>query len=217
MKKLLKVDWDKFKVLARKIIKYKSQFSYIPIRAENWEEVLYVVFVHMFSKGRVFWNPVSHAKGIDLIVKLNGNILTISAKGGKITKGILSLSSYRLTRYKSLKEKLKFLKDNAKGINVYLVCSREEKTNEVEYKIFKISAAKLIPPIFLKSSNWSKNKEGWKFTQSKKVGFEAQIVKSMSHQLWYAIVLPSPKIELLCNISISKQSLGKLLHEVLKS
>ena len=64
MKRLNKIDWNKFKKLATKLIEFKAKISKVPIRAESWEEVIYAVLLYMECK--VSWEPTSHTKGVDL-------------------------------------------------------------------------------------------------------------------------------------------------------
>jgi hypothetical protein len=47
MKKLNKVNWNRFKELATKLIEFKAKTSRMPIRAENWEEVIYAVMLYI--------------------------------------------------------------------------------------------------------------------------------------------------------------------------
>jgi len=216
MHKIEKVNWERFSRLVQKLINYKTKHSRVPINAESWEEVIYVALAHMFTKETVKWDMGSHTKGVDVEVKINGDIILISAKGGKINvKNYLSISSYRLTRYNALTDKLSFLYENAKKLDVYLICSRNEDGNLLKYRIFKINSLGLVPPLFLNLSSWRETSQAWILTKHKEVGFEARIVKSMSHQLWYSIPINFEKIETLCEISLTKDELGLLLHNVL--
>ncbi|OQA92107.1 MAG: hypothetical protein BWY26_00498 [Elusimicrobia bacterium ADurb.Bin231] len=213
MTKLNKVNWDRFKELAHKLMEYKAKISNVPIRAESWEEVIYAVLLYMEHK--VIWEPTSHGKGVDLDVKINGDSLKISAKGGKITNNYLSISSYRLTRYRALQEMLNFLYKNANELDVYLVCAREEEQNIIKYHVFKILPQTLVPEKMMVLNNWEENEQGWSLKVD--VGFGASITKKMSNQLWYSIPLSFSYLEQLTSVEISKKDIGSALVDILKS
>ena len=212
------IDWTRFKELTAKLIEYQARMTSIPIRAESWEEVIYAVLLYM--EHEVSWEPTSHAKGVDLEVGIGQGIfdqqkVTISAKGGKIENNALSLSSYRLTRYRTLGNMLEFLKHNAEEIDIYLICAREEQYEQRTYNIFKVTPSALIPDAALNPENWEETDQAWILTAD--VGFEARIVKSMSNQLWYSIPIDFPYLERLGTVKVSKSEMGSMLHEILKS
>lgn len=212
------INWARFKELATKLIEYQARVTRIPIRAESWEEVIYAVLLYM--EHEVSWDPTSHAKGVDLEVRIGKGVfdqqkVTISAKGGKIDDSTLSLSSYRLTRFRSLGSMLEFLKHNAEEIDIYLICAREEQYEHRIYNIFKVTPSALIPDAALDPKNWRETDQAW--ILSADVGFEARIVKSMSNQLWYSIPIDFPHLERLSTVKVSKSEMGSMLHEILKS
>ena len=217
MEKINKINWQRFKELVSKLIRYKTQTTSVPVRAESWEEVIYAVLLYMEYK--VVWEPTSHAKGIDIKVEINGDELRISAKGGKIVtndRNLLTISSYRLTRYGGIESMLEFLRENSEEIDIYLICAREEKGANVKYRVFKIIAHELVPDEMLDSSNWEEDNQAWVLTEGTKKGLEARIVKKMSNQLWYTISLNYPPLETLVEATISKKEIGVALVEVLK-
>jgi hypothetical protein len=194
MERLNRVNWNRFKELATKLIEFKAKISRVPIRAESWEEVIYAVLLYM--EYEVFWEPTSHAKG------------------GKVTNNqVLTLSSYRLTRFGTLPKMLEFLNISATELDVYLICAREEEQDSVKYHIFKILPSALVPEKALNPNNWEKNDQGWKLKAD--VGFEASIVKKMSNQLWYSIPLNFSQLERLTIVKISKKDIGSTLVEIL--
>jgi hypothetical protein len=212
--KLNKLNWKRFRELVEKLIEFKSKISRTPIRAESWEEVIYAVLIYMEYK--VTWDPTSHAKGVDLEVKMNGENLMISAKGGKITNNQeLTLSSYRLTRFGTLPKMLEFLSKNAEELDIYLICAGEEEQENLKYHIFKILPEALVPKQALDPKNWTENSQAWSLKA--KVGFEASIVKKMSNQLWYTIPLDFPGLEKLSTIEVSRKEIGSTLVEILSA
>jgi len=218
MEKISKINWQRFKELVSKLIRYKTQTTSVPVRAESWEEVVYAVLLYMEYK--VVWEPTSHAKGVDIKVEINGDELGISVKGGKVVtndRNLLTISSYRLTRYGGIESMLEFLRENAEEIDIYLICAREEKGANVKYRVFKITAHELVPDEMLDSSNWEEDNQAWILTEGTKKGLEARIVKKMSNQLWYTISLNYLPLEMLVEMTISKKEIGLALVEVLKS
>jgi len=218
MEKISKINWQRFKELAIKLIKFKTQITSVPVRAESWEEVICAVLLYMEHK--VVWEPTSHAKGVDIKVEINGEELRISAKGGKVVtddRNLLTVSSYRLTRYSGLERMLEFLRENAEEIDIYLICAREEKGANVKYRVFKITSHELVPDEMLDSSNWKEDAQAWVLTEGTKRGLEARIVKKMSNQLWYTIFLNYPPLETLAEVTIPKKEIGTALVEILKS
>jgi len=214
MKKVNKVDWDRFKGLTKKLIEFKAKLSKVPIRAESWEEIIYAVLLYM--EYEVNWEVTSHAKGVDLEAKIDGKTLKISAKGGKIIdKHWPSLSSYRLTRFGFLGNMLKFLCENAEEIDAYLICAREEDRKAVRYCIFKLAQKSLAPQEMLNPINWEEDSQAWKLRAN--VGFEAKIVKKMSNQLWYSIPLDFSGLEELTTVEVSKSEIGSMMRKILKS
>jgi len=217
MRKINKVNWEKFKDLASKLIKFKTEISRVPVRAESWEEVIYAVLLYM--EHEAVWEPTSHAKGSDIEVNLNGDTLRISAKGGKVTAEDqkLIMSSYRLTRFRDLEEMLDFLDKNAKEIDLYLICAREERRKDIKYHVFKIDSHALVPDEMLKSSNWEEDGQAWNFPENIIKGIGARIVKKMSNQLWYTISLTYTPLNPLVEVCISKKDIGTALIDILKS
>ncbi|MBP7139683.1 MAG: hypothetical protein KBA47_01980 [Caldisericia bacterium] len=214
MERLNNIDWNRFEDLATKLIEFKAKISRIPIRAENWEEVIYAVLLYM--EYEVTWEPTSHTKGVDLEVKINEQVIKISAKGGKITDNQeLILSSYRLTRFKTLTKILEFLNKNATELDLYLICAREEKLDNINYHIFKILPNALIPDEVLNYKNWIENDQEWKLNVD--IGFKANIIKKMSNQLWYSIPLDFQFLEQLTIVTISKKDIGSTLIDILKA
>ena len=179
--------------------------------------MIYAVLLYMGHE--VSWEPTSHAKGVDLEVRIGQGVfdqerMTISAKGGKIENSTLSLSSYRLTRYRSLGNMLEFLKHNAEELDLYLICAREEQYDHRIYNIFKVIPSALIPEAALEPDNWDETDQAWILTAE--AGFEARIVKSMSNQLWYSIPIDFQYLERLATVKVPKSEMGSMLQEILK-
>ena len=207
-----------FSHILEELIRFRTGTTKLPIKDTSWEELIWASLVFIYGEDNVNWDSQSHEKSIDIKVKINGDSLKISAKGGVIKNGNLSVSSYRLTTFRTLKEKLDFIKNQHESFDFYLICAREiEKTKQmVTYSIIKIDSKKLAPNYMLISENWKKTKSGYELKQNKE--FSAKMVSKMSDQLWYSIPFSYfLKNEILAHISISSKNLGKGLIDFLKN
>lgn len=207
------VDWRRFSELTKKLIDFNVRLSKVPVSGSIWEEVLAAVFGYM--KYPVAWGASSHAKGVDIVVKVAGKDINISAKGGKISRDTLSLSSYRLTRFGFLGDMLKFLGENSKDIGVYFICARKETKAAVQYHVFKMDSAALVPEAMMNPINWEESAQKWELRSN--VGFQASITKKMSNQLWYQIPLTLPLLETLFSLEIPNAEVGSGMMETLRS
>ena len=212
----MNLDNKKFSNLLQRLIEFKSGITKVPIRAESWEELIWATLVFMFGEEKVNWDPQSHEKSVDIKVKLNSNILKISAKAGEIKKGMIAISSYRLTTFNKLREMLQFIKEQHNSFDFYLICVREIKRNTITYHVIKTPSDKLAPRWLVTEDNWISTKHG--HTLKDGLGFKANIVFKMSNQLWYSIPIDyfSPA-EHIVNITIPLKELGKGLIEFLRN
>ena len=211
-------DTKKFSKLIGKLIEFKSGVTKLPIKATSWEELIWAALVFMYGDGNVDWDSQSHEKSVDIKVKVNGRVSKISAKGGAIKEGLLTVSSYRLTTFNKLKDKLNFIKNQHKNFNFYLICAREinQANKTTNYIVIKTPATKLAPVAMLDEKNWKKTKGGYEFKLG--TGFDAKIVSKMSSQLWYTIpVSYFSKREKIVSTSIPDKELGIKLIDFLKN
>jgi hypothetical protein len=216
MKKIKnRLDNQQFSEIIQALIKFRSENTTIKIGDVSWEELIWATLVFMFGKDDVGWKSASHEKSVDIRVKIGGKPLKISAKGGKIDNGMLILSSYRLTTFNNLNEKLKFIRNQHSNFNFYFICAKEIKDENIIYHIIKVPSKRLAPSWLTKTDNWTKTKNAYEL--KKGFGFSAKIVYKMSNQLWYSIpinyFLPE---ERLTTVSILFSDLGKGLMSFLE-
>ena len=215
--KFMSFDNKKFSNIIKKLIKFKSGTTRIPIKDASWEELIWATLVFMYGDKNINWDSQSHEKSVDIKAKINNVVSKISAKGGIIKENLLTISSYRLTTFNKLKDKLNFIEKQHNNFDFYLICARKiNKTNKtINYLVIKTPAMKLAPPVMLSTKNWKRTKSGYEL--KKGIGFNAKIIFKMSDQLWYSISLDyfSNK-EKLINISIPIKELGKGLIDFLK-
>jgi len=211
-------DDKKFSNIIKKLIEFKSDITRIPIKDASWEELIWATLVFMYGDNNVEWDSQSHEKSVDIKARINNTVSKISAKGGVIKEGLLTVSSYRLTTFNTLKDKLDFIKNQHKNFDFYLICTREinETNKTLNYLVIKTPATKLAPSVMLNTKNWKKTKSGYELKEG--LGFDAKIVFKMSNQLWYSIPFGyfSNK-EKLISVSIPIKELGEGLIEFLKS
>jgi hypothetical protein len=201
-------DWEKFKFFLKKVIEFKSKTSFIYVNADNWEESIYFALKKMGEEPD--WKLGSHAKGRDVKTLK----FAISAKSGSIKNDYLTISSYRLTRFETIKEMTNFIKDEI-NYDFYLCCVRSEfKDGSREYGIYKINSTVFKP----NSKDWTEyksktgKKAGWEC--SLKNGVNAKIVINMSNQLW--IDIPVNLCKKLFNIHFTKEQIGSNIDDIFK-
>lgn len=213
------INWENFKKYIAELIKFKSKTTSTPINAESWEELIYVALVCMKYGDKVEWKLGSHEKGVDIKVKLNGKVISISAKATKVkeTRGekYISISSYRLTRYETLGEMLNFLNEESRKLDFYLLCIREEKGRNLIYRVLKVAPKDIFPSPLLIPQNWEEYTGGWKTKDnlSNQWGISAKIVRKMSSQLWITVPLTLNSLEWLAFVEVPKEELGAMLFE----
>jgi len=161
-----------------------NSFSRFPLKGELWEERLSLGFKDNGHDND--WEPNgNHVPGIDF--SLLQEDISFSCKSGKLEGGVLSISSYRTTKYPTLQEKLDYHdSEEAKPFTHYAVLVRDEENNQQHCLILEKSY------ISAKSLDWKENigtrgKSKGKLTgwsgESKHVNMKIQ--KSMSDQFWY--------------------------------
>lgn len=158
-------------------------------KAEYWEENLaYALKKAGFGSD---WKPdFNHVSGVD---QMTDDGIRISNKGGNVDKDMLTISGSRLTKHKTIEDKLDFLSDKKED---YVFCLATEKKdwdkgNKIYYFIVVDSNV-----LDYHKQEWSEmigqrgasvNKlTGW---QCFSEGYHAKIMKSMSDQLWTTIKL----------------------------
>ena len=158
-------------------------------KAEYWEENLcYALKQAGFGSD---WTPdFNHKVGVD---QMTDNGVRISNKGGNVDKDLLTISGSRLTKHKTIGDKLDFLSDKKED---YVFCLATEKKdwdkgNKTYYFIVVDSNV-----LDYHKQEWSEmigqrgasadKLTGW---QCFSEGYHAKIMKSMSDQLWTTIKL----------------------------
>ncbi|OIO21067.1 hypothetical protein COV61_01220 [Candidatus Micrarchaeota archaeon CG11_big_fil_rev_8_21_14_0_20_47_5] len=199
-------DWKTFKLFLKKVIVFKSKTSFIYINADGWEEAIFFALKKMGENPE--WRLGSHEKGAD--VKISK--FAISAKAGKIENGHLTLSSYRLTRYKNIAEMTKFINGEI-NYDFYLCCARIRLGDGGrKYSVFRVPSSVFKPRAegWKKYQNKNGDEAGWQYIQTN--GVNARIVRKMSNQLWMDI--PLKLCEELFSVSFSKNELGSDLEQI---
>lgn len=199
---VLKFDWATFKNNLNKMLIGISRSTITPVNGDRWEEVIVVILRHMNHKVR--WEPGSHQPGADIWIE----DFSISAKSGNIKKSILSISSYRLTRFGDLKQMKTFIdSETGKNFDIHLCCARTDIADERIYRVYVIDN-------HLFSANdmeWSEmygtrtaGVTGWRGIHQN--GIVVEIRKKMSNQLW--IKYPLELCNQITEIRIEKSQLG---------
>ena len=210
------LDWKILGPLIKEKISEWSGYSKFPLKGEILEEQLVKCLEDLGLEPG--WEPGSHKPGAD--------ITDYSIKSGQIKAGVLSISSFRTTKLKSLQEKLDYFDGEGKNYNYYFVLVR---TDNDKLKVRNYRAL-IIPSDFICANNftWKGNYgqrgadkgklNGWKTDQ--KHGISLSIAKSMSDQFWIYIKedslnknIEDGEIKKLCDIDIPYDQLGTT-HEI---
>ena len=152
-------------------------------KAEYWEEIL----ARSLKESGLGsdWKPdFNHKSGVDQTMD---NGIRISNKGGSIIKNIISFSGSRLTKYKTLNEKLEFLVDKKEDYILCLATDKDEwKKGSKRYYLVVINSDTLN----YHEQEWEETYgvqtnigqlNGWKCSSEV---FNAKIIRSNSDQLW---------------------------------
>lgn len=216
MKNSKNFNWPVFSKKISQLLEFHSKISRVAIDSSRWEEIIFITLKNMREKYKgdePRWNSGSHAPGADIWT----DRFAISAKSGSIKKRYIAISSYRLTRFRNLKEMINFIDSEAKKIDFYLCCARKNnKDGSRTYTVFKLNSGVLEAASCKWAEMYSKKKKshsGW--TGLHASGIILRIVKKMSNQLW--IDMPLDLCEKINEIRISKSELGSLADTPLKN
>ena len=214
--RVMSLNDKKFSSIIKKLIEFKSGVTIVPIKDTSWEELIWATLVFMYGDNNVDWDSQSHEKSVDIKARINKRKIRISAKAGIIKNNTLTVSSYRLTTFDKLQDKLDFIENQHNNFDFYLICAREiDKANEaVNYLVIKTPSAKFAPAEMLNVKNWKRTKGGYELNGGERL--KAKIVSKMSNQLWYSISLNYfTGGEKLISVSVPFKDLGKGLIDFL--
>lgn len=175
-------DNNKFNDKLKKHIDFRLENSRIKITDLVLEEL--ISFALEDSKHDHIYESGSHKKGGDISTELEN----FSIKSSKLDKGVLNISSFRLTRFgDDLDKMINFIDNDGKNFDKYFVLARNESSEQINYYFY------VIPANIFSATNmkWveTKNKNnkisGWNTVDNKNV--KLKIHKSMSNQLWIEI------------------------------
>jgi hypothetical protein len=158
-------------------------------KAEYWEENLcYALKQAGFGSD---WAPdFNHGVGVD---QSTDDGTKISNKGGNIENGVIEISGSRLTKHKTLQDKLEFLSVKKEDYVFCLATDKDEwKLGKKVYYFIVIDSNKLNyhdqkwNETFGQKGNNKDKVNGWSCISE---NYSAKIVKSMSDQLWTRVKL----------------------------
>jgi hypothetical protein len=145
-----------------------------PCKAEYWEENLcYALNKAGFGSD---WKPdLNHKSGVD---QTTNDGTRISNKGGSIKLDYIDISGSRLTKHKTLEDKLDFLSQKKEDYILCLATKKDEWNKGIKrYYFIVIDSNKLN----YHEQEWNKTESGWNCLSEV---FSAKIQRSMSDQLW---------------------------------
>ena len=154
------------------------------VKAEQWEEI-FALALKAAGFGSDWKGDNNHRVGVDQTTDCG---VRISNKSGSIKKqNKINLSGSRLTKHKTLEEKLKFLSIKNEDYIVCLATDASWKKGHKKYYFIVIDSNNLNYPDMIWEDTLSKDK--MRVTGHKGIGkgCEAIITKATSDQLWTTI------------------------------
>ena len=158
-------------------------------KAEYWEELLSKALKDAgFGSD---WTPdFNHEVGID---QQTDDGIRISNKGGTVSKGSIEISGSRLTKHKTIKDKLDFLSINKEDYIFCLATDKKEWSRGIKRYYFIVIKSDILDyhdqlweETYGETGQYANQVNGWKCTSEV---YSAKIQKSMSHQLWTTVKL----------------------------
>tara|TARA_B110000503_G_C6972079_1_gene339619 strand:+ start:61 stop:627 length:567 start_codon:yes stop_codon:yes gene_type:complete len=179
------ISENKLDKLGKLIQSHIELYPKISVKAEQFESLFSVVT-------ESDWNPNNHNPNEDMITEIKG-IQKPSLKSGVIKNNILEISSHRTTTYKTLQDKIEFLK--SRDYDSYICLARPNKDQQHNYNLIYFNKN----VINYDSLNWvdtyGKNgsHSGW-CGKNKDDTITVKIIKSMSDQVWIRLNINKVKI-----------------------
>ena len=130
------------------------------------------------------WEPYNHNPGEDMVTNYDG-LRKPSLKSGVITNNVLTISSHRTTKYKTLDDKIKFLSNVP--YDSY-ICLARPKNGVHNYKLIHFPKSLIDYSLINWEVTFSQkgHQTGWKGSNENGT-IQLRISKSMSDQLWIDI------------------------------
>ena len=172
---------------------HQQLYPSLPVKAEQFESL----FAQITSAD---WSPNNHNVGEDMVTNIVG-MKKPSLKSGVIKDGYLNISSHRTSKFKTLREKIDFLK--TREYDSYVCLSRPDKNKAHKYKLIYFEKNIIDYDSLSWVDTYNKNgiHSGW-CGESKDKKIKVNIIKSMSHQVWVSLSID--KIKVLREYEITK-------------
>jgi hypothetical protein len=153
------------------------------VKAEQWEEI-FALALKAAGFGSDWKGDNNHKVGVDQTTNCG---VRISNKSGSIKKNKIKISGSRLTKHKTLEEKLKFLSIKNEDYIICLATDASWKKGHKKYYFIVIDSNNLNYLDMIWEDTLSKDK--MRVTGHKGIGkgCEAIITKATSDQLWTTI------------------------------
>lgn len=174
--------------IQERLVKHHELYSG-QCKAEYWEENL-AYALRKAGLGSDWAPDFNHISGVDQSTDAG---VRISNKGGNISEGKINISGSRLTKHKTIQDKLEFLSVKKEDYIFCLATNKEDwKNGKKTYYFVVVDSNKLN----YHTEKWEEmvgqrgasagKVSGWQMTNE---DYSAKIQKSMSHQLWTTVNL----------------------------
>jgi hypothetical protein len=163
----------------RKAINGYHMINNCPIKESVWESILCQVLKKVGINYE--YTIGSHTPGQDITID-DDNIL--SCKTCKETKKDLNISSYRLTKCKTIDDFVHEIDNVRANFTHYIILSRSENKTNITYNLYLIPSERIKAIDHKWETKYKKNKEISLWKTDNKNGVQMSITPSMSNQLW---------------------------------
>lgn len=164
---------------------HKKLYPKLSVKAEQFESLF-------ASVTNAMWTPNNHNNGEDMLTEIDG-LNKPSLKSGIIENDYLTISSHRTTKYKTLSEKIDFLK--SREYDSYICLSRPDKNKPHKYYLIYFSKSTIDYDSLKWINTYNKigDHSGW-YGESHDKKIQVSIIKSMSDQVWVTLDITKIKI-----------------------
>lgn len=179
------ISKDKLDKLGELIQQHVLLYPKLSVKAEQFESLFSVITESE-------WLPNNHNPNEDMITEIKG-IEKPSLKSGSIKDNTLVISSHRTTKYKTLQDKIDFLK--TRTYDSYICLARPNKDHPHEYNLIYINKNVIDYDSLEWVDTYSKDgsHSGW-IGKDEEGTISVSIIKSMSHQVWIKVDLSKVQI-----------------------
>ncbi len=171
-----------------------------PIKESVWESILCQVFDRLVMDYN--HKNGSHTSGQDIIID---DKTILSCKTCKETKNCMNISSYRLTKCKTIDEFIHEIDIVRANFTHYIILSRNENDKALSYNVYLIPSETIKAGMHEWDIKYKSNKDISVYKTNTVDGVQMTITPSMSNQLWIKLEKQHFKTYIIATIEIKNK------------